>query len=98
MTDDEEIEKRRKHWETVLDGKDPIDWIADYEAFKKAANLVFDSQANRIAALEMQVVKLQQSGNQSWTIQQVPGVPMSSTVTIPSPYSDPGYGTLQGVN
>jgi hypothetical protein len=98
MTDDDEIEKRRKHWETVLDGKDPIDWIADYEKFKKDTNTVFTDQQNRIASLEMQIIKLLQSNSQPWTIQQVPGNPMSgvSSGSWSPPISQ--YGTLQGVN
>jgi hypothetical protein len=51
-TNDPEMEARVKHWETVLDGKDPIDWIADYEEFKTAMNIVFKDLQNRILALE----------------------------------------------
>lgn len=104
MTDDEEIEKRRKHWETVLDGKDPIDWISDYESFKKDVNVVFAELHNKVSSLEYRLaaVEAQIAKNQSWTIQQVPGVPISSGVSASSATAPMGagsyYGTLQGVN
>jgi hypothetical protein len=104
MTEDPEMENRRKHWETVLDGKDPIDWIADYEKFKQDANIVFADLQARMMSLEMQIVKLQQSQGQPWTIQQVPGssgwggsgVGAGTAPVGSGPFNS--YGTIQVVN